>query len=214
MYKKRVHLRTKLDIQSDKLEAFHHRLRKIKWGDIDVSNCWLFEYLGSDFTSDGDHLPDVRKRIAQAKSRAGRLRHILQAKDVSLDLRIRLYISGCCSILTYGSEAWPLDEKTCRIINGANAYMLSHITGRTKHEEASSATTTFNLIWWIRARRLKWLGHILRLKRDRNGKERLIKQAVRHIHESRREGDLLMDVEGLSWTDTVTAAEDRVGWRV
>ena len=127
---------------------------------------------------------------------------------MELDLRIRLYISGCCSILTYGSEAWPLDDETCKIINGANAYMLSHITGRTRHEEASSATTTFNLLWWIRARRKKWLGHILRMKDDR-----MIKQAVRHIHEYRRAGDLLMDVDDdISWPDLQKKAADRDQW--
>ena len=97
--------------------------------------------------TDGDRTPDVRKWITQVKSRADRLRHILQAQDVELDLRLlRLYISGCCSILAYGSKAWPMDAKTCRILNGANAYMLSHITGRSGHEETSSSTTTFNLI--------------------------------------------------------------------
>ena len=84
----------------------------------EVKNCWIFEYLGSSFVPNGDHTPDVRKRIAQAKARAGRLRHILQAEELELDLRIRLYISGCCSILTYGSEAWTLDDKTYNLING------------------------------------------------------------------------------------------------
>ena len=159
-FKKRACIRAKLDIRRDKIEEHQQKLPTVKWGDKQVSNCGRFEYLGSDFLPSGEHLPDVRKRIAQAKTRAGRLRHILQAKDVPLDLRIRLYVSGCCSILTYGSEAWPLDAHTCRIINGANAFMLSHITGRSRHEEASSTTTTFNLLLWVRARRHKWIKNV------------------------------------------------------
>ena len=214
-HKQRAHLRTKLDIKHDKLEAMQDKLQKVKWGDQTVSNCWRFEYLGSDFVPSGDHLPDVRKRIAQAKSRAGRLRHILQAKDLEIDLRIRLYISGCCSILAYDSEAWSLDDKTCKTINGANSYMLSHITDRSRHEESSSKTTTFNLILWIRARRLKWLVHILRLQPNKDGEERLIKQAVRHIHEFRREGDLLMDMDAnLTWSELQTIAADRKAWKI
>ena len=54
-------------------------------------------------------------------------------------------------------------------LNGANSKMMSTITGRTVHEEAS-ADKTFDVVMWIRARRLQWLGHILRL-----GDERLIK---------------------------------------
>ena len=164
----------------------------------------------------GDHLPDVRKRIAQAKSHAGRLRHILQAEDLELDLRIRLYISGCCSILAYGSEVWPLDDKTCKIINDANAYMLSHITGRSRYEVASSKTTAFNLLLWIWARRLKWLGHILRLQPNKDGEERLIKQqAVQHIHEFRREGDLLMDMDAsLTWSELQIMAANGEAWKI
>ena len=60
---------------------------------------------------------------------------------------------------------------------------------------------------------MKWLGHILRLKKDRNGNERLVKQAVNHIHEHRREGDLLMDMDNnMSWTDMLTQAKDRDTW--
>ena len=59
------------------------------------------------------------------KVRVGSLRHIW-ASDLTLDLKLRLYISGCCSILVYGSESWVLNDEACRCINGANAYMLSH----------------------------------------------------------------------------------------
>ena len=92
------------------------------------------------------------------------------------DLKLRLYIACCCSILVWGAEAWVLDEEARRCINGANAYMLSNITNKTKREEATESTTTFNILAGIRARRLRWVGHILRLK-DRLGETRLISQA-------------------------------------
>ena len=60
---------------------------------------------------------------------------------------------------------------------------------------------SLSMSMWIRARRLKWLGHILRLQ-DNDGEVRLIKQAVQHIHEFRRKGDLLMDMDNdISWAD-------------
>ena len=100
-------------------------------------------------------------------------------------------------------------QQARRALNGANAYMPSHITGNNRKYEASADTTTFNLLEWIRVRRHRWLGHILRLP-----DERLIKQAVRHIHEYRQDGDLLMDVDAqLSWDDLQTMAQDRDGWR-
>ena len=57
---------------------------------------------------------------------------------------------------TYGEEAWILDGEACRVLNGFNAYMPTHITGNNRHYEASPDTTvTFNLLLWIRARRFR-----------------------------------------------------------
>ena len=122
-------------------------------------------------------------------------------------------------------HTWLLDEQASKALNGANAYMLSHITGNNRHYEASADTTTFNLLLWIRARRLRWLGHILRLpdkrwKKTSKGKimvqeERLIKKAIRHILEFRQYGDMLMDIEpNVSWTALVQMAQDRVEWKL
>ena len=60
---------------------------------------------------------------------------------------------------------------------------------------------------------LRWLGHILRMSLGTDGKERLIKQAVRHIHSHRSEGDLLMDTPDVSWEQLQRAAADRDAWR-
>ena len=46
-----------------------------------------------------------------------------------------------------------------------------------------------------------------------DGKERLIKLAVRHIHSHRSEGDLLMDTPDMSWEQLLRAAADRDAWR-
>ena len=62
---------------------------------------------------------------------------------------------------------------------------------------------------WIRARRLQWLGHILRL-----GQERQIKQAVFEMYKSRKQGDLLMDAPtASSWRELCTYTMDREYWR-
>ena len=141
------------------------------------------------FQVDGSHIPDVRRRVAMARQRAGKLRHIWMASELRLDLKMRIYRAACCSMLTYGSEAWTLDETTCKIINGANAAMVAHITQRSVQEEVTDGTKTFDLLRWIRARRLKWVGHILRMP-----DARLIKQALHTIYDNLKDGDILMDI--------------------
>ena len=186
-----------------------HELPHVYWGETKINNCHRFDYLGVTFQVDGSHIPDVKRRVAMARQRAGKLRHIWSATELSLDLKMRLYRSACCSILTYGSEAWTLDPTTCKIINGANAAMVSHITQRSIQEEATTGTRTFDLLRWIRARRLRWVGHILRMRDDR-----LIKQALHTIYDNRKEGDILMDIpDTKDWQDLQAIASHRKGWR-
>ena len=59
-YKKRAHQSEKKDVKKDKYEAAQTAMQKVRWGEQDVRNCWQFEYLGSIFQADGDHMPDVK----------------------------------------------------------------------------------------------------------------------------------------------------------
>ena len=95
------------------------------------------------------------------------------------------------------------------MLNGANSRMLARITGQSPHEEASEKTRTFDVVKWIRVRRLQWVGHIARMSQDR-----LVQQALHHIAEHRSEGDLLMDIpRSWAWTDLIQFAADRDRWR-
>ena len=69
--------------------------------------------------------------------------------------------------------------------------MMTHITDKTIKEEVSASTRTFNILRWIRERRLKWLGHILRMPDFR-----LVKLAIRVQHNRGNCGNLLMDIPG------------------
>ena len=88
--------------------------------------------------------------------------------------------------------------------------MLSIITGKTPKQEASKKWRTFDLVAWIRARRLQWAGYILRL----TDTKRKVKQAVFEMFKNPQEGDLLMDAPKAStWRALMKLAEDKNGWR-
>ena len=42
---------------------------------------------------------------------------------------MKIYKSAVCCLLTYGCEAWTLDDETTAMLNGANARCLSRFTG-------------------------------------------------------------------------------------
>ena len=124
-------------------------------------------------------------------TRMGQLRHVFNAK-ISLQLKMKIYKSAICSLLTYGCEAWDLSEENIALLNGANARLLSRFTGKDAHVEASKRTRSYDLVLAIRKRRFKWLGHILRLPG-----ERLIKLAIRVQHQRGRPGNMAMDIPGI-----------------
>ena len=67
-----------------------------------------FKFLGSlvpDFSS------DVQHRISMASQAFGRLRMIWSSKDVSINLKTRLYGALILPIATYGSESWTTRHK-------------------------------------------------------------------------------------------------------
>ena len=91
--------------------------------------------------------------------------------------------------MIYGSEAWYLNEKVQKTLNGANNKMVATITGRSIKEEASMGKT-YDVVAGIRATRMRWLGHILRLKPRESGEERMIKKTVKVLYNNRSSGDL------------------------
>ena len=104
-HKQRAHTTERKEIEQDKREEAQNKLPKVRWGNKEIKNYWQFPYLGSLFQPDASQIPDLQARCDMAKLRAGSLRHVWAA-ELPLDLKLRLYISCCCSILVYGSEAW------------------------------------------------------------------------------------------------------------
>lgn len=108
----------------------------MKCEDNPLKNTFLFKYLGSVFAADGDHCHDIKRRVALAASRMGQLRHVFDS-SIKFGLKMKIYKVTVCSLMTYGSEAWDLNPYTQRLINGANARLLSRFTGKDAHAEAS-----------------------------------------------------------------------------
>ena len=178
----------------------------------ELENVWTFKSLGSQLRADGDHMHDVRVRMAIAERTAGTLRHVWSARAVPLQLKLRIYKSGVCSRLTYGSEAWHLTSQVQKALNGCNSRMLSHVTGRTVHDETSkeTRTRTYDVVAVIRAVRTKeWLGHILRMQPTR-----MVSKVVQHMYSNRHEGDLLMDAPNTeTWEELCSMVMQRTKWR-
>ena len=176
---------------------------------VQIENVHQFVYLGSCFQSDGDSMADVKHRMNLAQSTFSELHHLWRDHRLPTSLKIRLYQSAVCSSLTHASEAWEMSGKVKKTINGFNSRCLSVITKGDTHELAISPP--FDLIKTIRRRRLRYLGHVLRMD-----SERLVLKTLMALTKGGTEyppGSLFMDVEDIPFEELLSLASDKSYWK-
>ena len=179
-----------------------------------IENVYKFKYLGTIVAADGNTQHDITRRVAMAMRRCGQLRNIFDSPNVCMGTKLSIYKTAVVSLLTYGCEAWSMSNRTKARINGANSRMLSRFTGKSAHEESSKRSQTFDLVSAIRKRKLQWLGHLLRLKKDRMGRERLVKLAIRVQFKKGMMTNMLSDAPITKTFEELEAlAADRRGWK-
>ena len=119
----------------------------------------------------------------------------MEVKVLKKKLKIQLYRSAVVSTLAHGYEAWDLTPKMMISLNGWNSRCIAFITGREIRIEAGRRGQTFDLVADLRIRRLRWVGHVLRMDDPR-----YVKQSIKALWKMknegklRREGTVLMDV--------------------
>ena len=183
-------------------------LPKVTLNGHNLENVITFDYLGCRLSGNGDDSTDMKQRMNIATDRFRNLSNIWRDNRLSVDVKIDLYKKAICSVFAHVSEAWNMIPSIQRSVNGFNSRCLHHITGRSYRLEAT--TPSFNLVKSLQRRRLRWLGHILRMPEDR-----LLRRFVIGISSGGppyKPGSLLMDIN-LSIDELIVSAQDREIWR-
>ena len=175
-----------------------------------LDNVFQFEYLGSQQQSDGEDNSDIKHRMNIAQATFTSLSHIWPDHRLPLQLKIRLYVAAVCSTFSHACEAWDLTSTVVKTINGFNSRCLHVITGKSYRETATNPD--FDLVRSIRQRRLRYLGHILRLPKDRLLRRALFAYIMGG--DSVPEGSLVMDITNFQSLDELAeVAADRKQWK-
>ena len=177
-------------------------------GDEVLENTYSFVYLGAEIPGDGDQKVTLKHRSDIGWARFNEHRTVLTSTKLAVQLRVRLYAALVASTSIYGSCAWLLDDNMKRSLNGMNSKMLSQVTKRTIHQEASQPT--FDISAQVMRRRKAYLGHILRMD-----PERMVRRFVLELNPPTAPfvpGSLLADTEYQSVREMIEAAEDRALW--
>ena len=151
----------------------------------------------------------VRYRMDIAQAAFASLSHIWTDHRLSRNLKLRLYILCVCSTVTHSCEAWSLTKAVSRIVNGFNSRCLHAITG--EEYRVTAISPAYNLLLSVRQRRLRYLGHLLRLPHDSVVRRTLV--AMAGGGNRYPEGSLFMDCQGSELKDLETLAVNRTAWR-
>ena len=195
-------------VQTAKRRAAEALLSHVYVGNTPLENVYSFEYLGGRMQCDGADDADVRHRMAIAQTTFGSLSSIWTDHRLSRALKLMTYQLAVCSTLTHASEAWTLTEPVMRSVNGFNSRCLHIITGQDYRVTATAPE--YDLLRAIRQRRLRYLGHILRMPESRVVRRALV--ALAKGGTIYPKGSLFMDCQAMEMNQLVALAQRRGAW--
>ena len=175
-----------------------------------IENVYFFEYLGCKFTADGDSMADIKHRLDIAQAAFGSLNKLWSDHRLPTSMKLRLYKTAVCSTLTHACEAWDFTKEARRTVNGFNSRCLNRLTG--KSYRATATDPDFDLVLAIRKRRMRYLGHLLRMSSDRLVRRTLI--AYVSSPDGPPKGSLLDDCTSKHIEELNAQASDRKTWRM
>ena len=148
-------------------------LPSIKINCKDIENVDNFVYLGSNVASNASLDKEINSRIGKASGTFARLTaRVWDNQKLSIRTKANVYRSCVCSTLLYGSETWTLPSIQEKKINTFHLRCLRRILGITwqqkiTNEEVLRRTGLTTMYFTLSQRRLRWLGHILRMGDER-----------------------------------------------
>ncbi|VDO43637.1 unnamed protein product [Schistosoma margrebowiei] len=132
-----------------------------------LENVESFTYLGSIIDEQGGSDADVKARIGKARTAFLQLKNIWNSKQLSTNIKVRIFNTNVKAVLLYGAETWRTTTTTIKkvqvFINSCLRKILSiHWPDTISNSLLWERTNQLPAEEEIRKRRWKWIGHTLR----------------------------------------------------
>ena len=137
-----------------------------------LENVQNFNYLGSTISRSGDMSPELNNRLGRAASTFSNLLPIMRQKSIRLSTKLAIYRAAVITTLLYGAEAWNTTVAEEKRLAAFHTRCLRRILGvswhdRMTNEEVFDRTGDTSLIDYLCQKRLRWLGHVVRMSPER-----------------------------------------------
>ena len=150
----------------------------------DIENVDSLVYLGSNFTSNASLDKEINSCIGKASGTFARLTaRVWDNQKLSIRTKANVYRSCVCSTLLYGCETWTLSSVQEKKIYTYRLQCLRRILRiswqqKITNEEVLRRTGLTTVYFTLSQRRLRWLGHVLRMGAERIQKSLLYNELV------------------------------------
>ena len=184
---------------------------KLKIQGKEIETVGTFTYLGSELNSDASVEIEIKRRMAMAGSAFNRLKErIFRRHDINMKVKLRILNACILPVLTYGSETWNITDTMEKKLDACENNWLRRILRisykeHKTNEEIRQRTRQPLVSTVIRKKRLKWLGHTLRMED---------KRLPKRIYNYKPEGKRRPGRQRTRWKDRVEKDLDRIGLKI
>jgi hypothetical protein len=135
-----------------------------------------FTYLGTTITRKPEMCAEIKARITSGTKSAAALKSVLSSKIFSRSMKVRVYKTIIRPAVTYGSEVWTLRKQDQLMLRVWERKILRKIYGgkceegqwlRRTNQELNALYGEENIVGVVKAQRLRWLGHLVRMGEQR-----------------------------------------------
>ena len=198
-----------------------HKEENIKLGDGPIQTVKVFKYLGSMFAAEGGSETDVNNRVKVAWAKWREVSGVMCDKKMPIKLKDKIYKTIVKPAMIYGSECWAVKKNDIQKLHTTEMRMLRWARGKTKkdhikNEDIWREANVEPMTTFLRKKRLRWYGHVLR----KEGEDTTKKMLNMQVQGKRRRGrpkkrwldNIREDMKEYKMTEDM--AQDRSVWRM